>query len=316
MSISSLCSGRAARLRQHFAYGTSPHRAHPATKTVAPFRVRIVPIARIPQTDGGSVLRTERTPEHRDLEGEFVGVVEFVAAGEDDQSCGVNRTDRLYALVEELRAVAPQWRSANWFAGRFEVSSRTIERDLSALQQAGVPIYATPGRRGGYAIDVQHTLPPLNLSAAEVAAVATALAADTATPFTHAGRTALQKILAVLGEVDAEGVRELASRIRLFDRADGQSRPSAVVERAIVAQQVLDITYRDKTGEASTRAVEPVAVLGVRPHWYLWAWCRLRQEPRSFRLDRITDAVKTDEAVPDRACQGFCVSGRSMVVVR
>ena len=80
----------------------------------------------------------------------------------------MNRTDRLYALVEELRAVAPQWRSANWFAERFEVSSRTIERDLSALQQAGVPIYATPGRRGGYAIDVQHTLPPLNLSAAEV----------------------------------------------------------------------------------------------------------------------------------------------------
>ena len=112
-----------------------------------------------------------------------------VAAREDDQSCGVNRTDRLYALVEELRAVAPQWRSAKWFAERFEVSSRTIERDLSALQQAGVPIYATPGRRGGYAIDVQHTLPPLNLSAAEVAAVATALAADTATPFTHAGRT-------------------------------------------------------------------------------------------------------------------------------
>jgi predicted DNA-binding transcriptional regulator YafY len=46
--------------------------------------------------------------------------------------------------------------------------------------------------------------------------------------------------------------------------------------------------------------VEPVAVLGVRPHWYLWAWCRSRQAPRSFRLDRITDAVMTDEAVPDR----------------
>jgi predicted DNA-binding transcriptional regulator YafY len=215
----------------------------------------------------------------------------------------VNRTDRLYAVVEELRAVAPQWRSATWLATRFEVSSRTIERDLSALQQAGVPIYATPGRRGGYAIDVQHTLPPLNLSAAEVAAVATALAADTATPFTHAGRTALQKILAVLGEVDAEGVRELASRIRLFDGPagpDGQSRPSEAVERAIVAQQVLHITYRDKTGEASTRAVEPVAVLGVRPHWYLWAWCRLRQGPRSFRLDRITEAVMSDEPVPDR----------------
>jgi len=46
--------------------------------------------------------------------------------------------------------------------------------------------------------------------------------------------------------------------------------------------------------------VEPVAVLGVRPHRYLGAWCRWRQEPRSFRLDRIPGAVMTDEAVPDR----------------
>ncbi len=212
----------------------------------------------------------------------------------------MNRTDRLYALVEELRAVAPRWRSAKWFAERFEVSSRTIERDLSALQQAGVPIYATPGRRGGYAIDPEHTLPPLNLSAAEVAAVATALAADTAAPFTHAGRRALQKILAVVGEVDAEGARALAARVRLFDDADVRSHPSAAVERAIVEQHVLDITYVDKAGEVSTRAVEPVAVLGVRPHWYLWAWCRLRQGPRSFRLDRITHASMTDEVTPDR----------------
>lgn len=212
----------------------------------------------------------------------------------------MNRTDRLYSLVEELRAVAPQWRSARSLAERFEVSTRTIERDLSALQQAGVPIYATPGRRGGYAIDARHTLPPLNLSAAEVAAVATALAAATSGPFTHAGRRALQKILAVLSEVDAEGVRELSARIRLYDRADSHGQPSAVIERAVVAQHVLDITYRDKAGDATKRAVEPVAVLGVSPHWYLWGWCRMRRAPRSFRLDRITDAVMTDELAPDR----------------
>jgi predicted DNA-binding transcriptional regulator YafY len=212
----------------------------------------------------------------------------------------VNRTERLYALVEELRAAAPRSRSATWLSNRFEVSRRTIERDLSALQQAGVPIYASAGRRGGYAIDVRHSLPPLKLSVAEVTAVAAALAADTATPFTHAGRTALQKILAVLGEVDADGVRELASRIRLFDREDGATPPSAVVERAIVGRQVLDIVYRDKDGTSSARTVEPVAVLGVRPHWYLWAWCRSRGAPRSFRLDRIVAAAATGEAAPDR----------------
>lgn len=212
----------------------------------------------------------------------------------------MNRTDRLYAIVEELRAVVPGHRSTTWLAERFEVSGRTIERDLSALQQAGVPIYATLGRRGGYAIDGQHTLPPLNLTAAEVAAVATALAARSATPFTHAGRSALQKILAVLREIDADGARELASRIRLFDSRQPGPRPPAVVEHAIVQRRVLRLDYVDKHGATSDRLVEPVAVLGVAPNWYLWAWCRLRDEPRVFRLDRIRGAIMLDEVGPDR----------------
>lgn len=212
----------------------------------------------------------------------------------------MNRTDRLYALVEELRAVAPQWKSAGSLAEHFEVSKRTIERDLSALQQAGVPIYATPGRRGGYTLDIQHTLPPLNLSAAEVAAVASALAVESSTPFTHAGRTALQKILAVLREVDAESSRELASRVRLFDRGQENNAPLVAVEQAIVERRVVEIEYGDKRSAITKRTVEPVAVLGVKPHWYLWAFCRLRQAPRAFRLDRIRNATILDESVRDR----------------
>jgi predicted DNA-binding transcriptional regulator YafY len=58
----------------------------------------------------------------------------------------MNRTDRLYALVEELRASAPRARSAQRLAERFEVGVRTIQRDILALQEAGVPIWATPAR--------------------------------------------------------------------------------------------------------------------------------------------------------------------------
>lgn len=66
----------------------------------------------------------------------------------------MNRTDRPYALVEELRARAPRTMRAVELARRFEVSTRTIERDLLALQEAGVPIWARPGPGGGYGINV------------------------------------------------------------------------------------------------------------------------------------------------------------------
>jgi len=62
----------------------------------------------------------------------------------------MNRTDRLYALVEELRARAPRTMRAAELATQFEVSTRTIERDLLALQEAGVPIWVRPGPGGGF----------------------------------------------------------------------------------------------------------------------------------------------------------------------
>src|SRR5207302_11118893 len=110
----------------------------------------------------------------------------------------VNRTDRLYALVEELRARAPRLVRATEMAERFEVTTRTIERDLLALQEAGVPIWAQPGPGGGYAVNADTSLPPLNLTPGEAAAIATALAATRAMPFAAAGRSAVQELTGVV----------------------------------------------------------------------------------------------------------------------
>ncbi|MGN6759168.1 MAG: helix-turn-helix transcriptional regulator, partial [Thermomicrobiales bacterium] len=92
----------------------------------------------------------------------------------------MNRTERLYALVEELRARSPRLVRAAELASRFDVTTRTIERDLLALQEAGVPIWAQPGPGGGDSLNAETTLPPLNLTPAEAAAIATALAATRA----------------------------------------------------------------------------------------------------------------------------------------
>jgi predicted DNA-binding transcriptional regulator YafY len=135
----------------------------------------------------------------------------------------MNRTDRLYALVEELRAVAPRPRSARQLAQRYEVSTRTIERDILALQESGVPIYAETGRRGGYAIDKALTLPPLNFTAAEMVAIAVSLAREENTPFAGATRSALRKVLATASAAQTAEAGELMDRVRLI----GAARPGA-----------------------------------------------------------------------------------------
>jgi predicted DNA-binding transcriptional regulator YafY len=216
----------------------------------------------------------------------------------------MNRTDRLYALVEELRAVAPRSRSARQLAEHFEVSTRTIERDLGALQQAGVPIWATPGPGGGYTLDPTRTLPPLNFSPSEAAAIALALAASGPIPFGDAARSALRKVTAAMSATDRAGAHALLGRIRLLQGEGLAATPALrVVERALVGQRVVRLDYQDKQGRVTQgRLVEPLGFVVGNQHTYLHGWCQLRNGPRAFRLDRIRHVTVTAE--PARNHQG------------
>jgi predicted DNA-binding transcriptional regulator YafY len=208
----------------------------------------------------------------------------------------MNRTDRLYALVEELRAVAPRPRSAAWLAGRFEVSIRTIERDISALQQSGAPIWAEPGRTGGYCLDRARTLPPVNLTPGEAVAMALALQGLAGSPFATTAGTALRKLVAAMQSDDASAARELAGRVRLIRK---EIRPAPRVPRlvadALSVRRVLRIAYDDRAGGATVREIEPLGYVGRDARWYLVAWCRLRESVRVFRTDRISSVTLTAE---------------------
>ncbi|MEH1011672.1 YafY family protein [Micromonospora sp. CPCC 206060] len=211
----------------------------------------------------------------------------------------MNRTDRLYAIVEELRAVTPRPRSARWLAGRFEVSTRTIERDISALQQSGVPIWAEPGRAGGYVLDAARTLPPVNVTPAEAVAMAVALHRLAGTPFAGPAGTALRKLLAVLPPAAAAQAHDLARRVHLVGPGPATPVPALVAD-ALTARRVLRLRYADRGGTASVRDVEPLGFLGNPTHWYLVAWCRLRDGLRAFRTDRISSVTALAEVAPPR----------------
>ncbi|WP_433335813.1 helix-turn-helix transcriptional regulator [Spirillospora sp. CA-294931] len=249
----------------------------------------------------------------------------------------MNRTDRLYALVEELRARAPRRVTARELAARFEVSCRTIERDIGALQQGGVPIYADVGRSGGYTLDKDRTLPPLNFTPSEAVAVAVALDRAEGSPFAASARTALQKIVTAMSATDSASARELAARIRFLshpetdeplntDEAPGSTpRPptpqsstpaprrtptSAVLEESVRARRVVRLAYVDAEGAATDRVVEPVAFSATGDRWYFIAWCRLRRDVRVFRPDRVRRAVLLDEIAPDRRLEDHLTQHR------
>jgi len=214
----------------------------------------------------------------------------------------VNRTDRLYAIVEELRGAGGAGRTAAWLADRFEVATRTIKRDVSALQQAGVPIWATAGPGGGYALDDAATLPPLAFTTAEATAIAVALGAQPDLPFAPDGHSALTKVLGAMSAEQRAEVEALGGRVWVRRDEDPARAASArVIDEAMRREVVVVLDYVDASGRATERRpVEPMLFARTGGHWYLLAWCRRRRAGRWFRLDRIASAHLTTERVAPR----------------
>lgn len=207
----------------------------------------------------------------------------------------MNRIDRLYALVEELRAAGRQGRTARQLADHFEVNVRTIERDLSALGQAGVPLATKQGRNGGYSLDRSMSLPPLNFTPREAAAMAVALSRSEHVLFAKDARAALQKIVAAMPEQAIEEARTAAGKVRLLVQPvpDPDAAIAEIIWRALRDNHVLRIRYLDVGGVETEREVEPQHVVVGPNGSYLTAWCHLREDDRVFRMDRITEAERT-----------------------
>ena len=212
----------------------------------------------------------------------------------------MNRTDRLHALSEELRRAGPRGRTADRLASWLEVSTRTIKRDVAALQEAGLPVWAQSGPGGGYVLDAAATLPPVNLTPEQATSIAVALAAQPDGPYAVDGRVALQKILDVLEPAARRRAEQLASSVWVRSAPRRSTAVRAVVDQALAEGRVLVLRYRDGKGQASRRHVDPQLLARTGDRWYLLAWCRERRAPRWFRCDRIEGAELTTEPAQRR----------------
>lgn len=214
----------------------------------------------------------------------------------------MNRLERLHALHDELRRRAPYPVSASVLADRFGVTRRTVERDLVALRNAGVALAADVGRTAGYWLDERPGRAVFSLSPEEVVALLLAARAAEGMPYASSARSAADRLLDALPAATRIAVDDLRSRIRAAPAELPRPKPAVLraVEASVRNRVVMRITYLDRVGTQTTRAVEAHGIYGATDGWYLIGWCRLRRAGRLFRLDRITRASVTKERAPER----------------
>ncbi len=206
----------------------------------------------------------------------------------------MNRTERLFALAEHLRARRTGV-TAEALAERFGVTVRTIYRDLDALRAASLPLSAERGRGGGYALDRTYSLPPVNFTPREAALLIAAgryVREMRLVPFTDTLESALDK---VRGALSASAQRELLRRLDELVFVGVPALPSRrgvreAVERAWFEQRPLRLVYVDRDAVESTREVRIEGVTLDRRETRLSVIELKSGEPRQLRLDRIASA--------------------------
>jgi len=183
--------------------------------------------------------------------------------------------------------------TAEQMAEHFEISVRTVYRDISALGEAGVPIVAEAGV--GYHLMPGYHMPPVMFSEEEAAALLTS--GELCEQFgdeslKQSMRGALLKVRSALPDERKDYLNRLGDVIKVWGPVSGSTEENSLmqIQEAVVRRRCVELSYdTGGKGEVRTRVVEALGVIYYSRHWHLIAWCRLRKGLRDFRLDRMRE---------------------------
>ena len=201
----------------------------------------------------------------------------------------MNRINRITAILTQLQS--KRIVTAQSIANRFEISLRTVYRDIKSLQEAGVPIGSENGV--GYFIVDGYRLPPIMFSEEEANALITAdklVNQKNEKSLSKNYTSALIKIKAVLRNQQKEKLELLDQRIGADNKYNFNPKSDylAQIQRGITDFLQLKLKYRSiYKNELTTRNVKPIALYFTENDWILIAFCMLRNDIREFRLDKI-----------------------------
>ncbi|MEU4744875.1 WYL domain-containing protein [Actinosynnema sp. NPDC023658] len=204
------------------------------------------------------------------------------------------RADRLVAVLLVMQARGRV--TAAELAGELEVSVATARRDLEALSAAGVPVYAQPGRGGGWRLVGRARTDLSGLTASEARALF--LLVGPASAGSPEVRAALRKLVRALPETFREGARAAADAV-VVDVAGwgrvGRGRPGlvGVLEEAVVGRRRVELEYEGRGRVRSVRVVEPWGLVDKDGVWYLVAGTGVGE--RTFRVERVVSVRVLEE---------------------
>lgn len=202
----------------------------------------------------------------------------------------MNRIDRLVAILTTLQS--RKFVTAEFLADKYEISERTVYRDLKALGEIGVPIDFEANK--GYSILQGFFLPPISLTSEEANALIliTTLSDKFTDKTTRINiENAISKIKSVLRKTDKDNADFLHSQIRIYKsltETDNSDYLTAI-QKSITNKQILFIKYTDNNSEESQREIEPIGLTFYSNQWHLVAWCWKRKAYRDFKVNQITN---------------------------
>ncbi|WP_339332969.1 YafY family protein [uncultured Maricaulis sp.] len=211
----------------------------------------------------------------------------------------MRRAERLIRIVQALREAAPGAVTAHDMGHRFEVSERTIYRDIAHLIGSGAPIDGEAGV--GYVLRPGFDLPPLTFSFEQLDALALGARLVKATGdknLASAANEALAKIEHALPESHRQRLRNVPLFAAFLDET---VRPEAFgpVRNAIAGKRKLRVRYQSLADDTTERVIRPLALTCFGRVWLLSAWCELRNDFRHFRTDRVERLTVLAESFED-----------------
>ena len=191
----------------------------------------------------------------------------------------------VYILMQKKKVTAKE------LADRFEVSTRTIYRDIEALSTANIPIYATKGKDGGIGILDEYVLNKAILSEEEQNQILFAL-------------QGMKKVRGedeknILGKLSTLFNKEINDWIRIdfsnWSKEDTQKNRFEIIKSAILSKNVIEFTYYNSNGEESKRIAEPLQICFKNKSWYLISYCRNKSDYRIFKITRMKEVKILEE---------------------